>query len=200
MSKNNLIDEKEINQKILENIEDNDNLIQEKNVKRKNKKDFSKGKIYEINNDIDDKVYIGSTTLTLNRRFAEHKYNINKEKYITILLYQLMREYGIEHFKIKLLENYPCKNNTELTNRENYYIDNSNFVLNMKRALMNRIKEYLSEQAKKNYYKNINTKKNYYKKNKEELIKKSKENYDRKKLEIKEKNKIMFKCVFEEFE
>ena len=39
----------------------------------KNGKDFSKGKIYCIRNNIDDEIYIGSTTQPLSKRFKNIK-------------------------------------------------------------------------------------------------------------------------------
>lgn len=60
------------------------------------------GRIYKITNDIDDLAYVGSTTGTIEKRFAEHKNDaLNDAQY---LLHCHMRAYGIEHFNIKLLE------------------------------------------------------------------------------------------------
>ena len=41
-------------------------------------KDYSKPKIYKIINDIDDYVYIGSTTEKLSSRMAKHRFEIKR--------------------------------------------------------------------------------------------------------------------------
>lgn len=60
--------------------------------------------IYKITNDINDKVYIGKTTLSIEERFKEHcldsKRNVKEKR----PLYSAMRKYGQEHFKIELIE------------------------------------------------------------------------------------------------
>lgn len=57
--------------------------------------------VYKIVNDVDNKIYIGSTTLSLSQRMTGHRDNArtNKPK----LLSQHMRNIGIDHFKIQLL-------------------------------------------------------------------------------------------------
>ena len=64
------------------------------------------GLIYKITNDINNKVYIGQTTLTLDQRFRTHihdcmsgKSHIEKRP-----LYEAMLKYGVQHFQIELLE------------------------------------------------------------------------------------------------
>lgn len=66
---------------------------------RKYKREFN---IYQIVNDVDDKVYIGSTTTELWHRMSQHRADArNGEK---APLYELMREYGIEHFRIERIK------------------------------------------------------------------------------------------------
>lgn len=36
-------------------------------------------------------------------------------------LYQAFKDYGIEHFEIELIENFPCNSLSELQNREEYW-------------------------------------------------------------------------------
>ena len=67
-------------------------------------KDYSKGKIYKIVNDIDDYVYIGSTVDRLSNRMAKHRFDV-KRFYGKI--YQHMRKYSQEYFHIFLIRNYP---------------------------------------------------------------------------------------------
>jgi group I intron endonuclease len=83
---------------------------------------YSKGKIYRLINDIDpNEIYIGSTCLDLSKRLFNHRAyaRLNKKSKI----YQRMKDVGIDHFKIVLVEEYPCENKMQLVQREQYYID-----------------------------------------------------------------------------
>lgn len=82
-------------------------------------KDYSKGKIYVIKNYINDKVYVGSTIDYLSKRMAKHRY---VSKIGNCPFYKAMREIGVEHFYIQLVENYPCSSIDELVSREKHYI------------------------------------------------------------------------------
>lgn len=73
------------------------------------------GYIYKIQNNINDKLYIGQTksqrikhgkiiNFDIFNRFNEHKQNYNKKKYSNRKLYKAMNEHGIENFTIILLE------------------------------------------------------------------------------------------------
>ena len=74
------------------------------------------GYIYKIKNDINNKVYIGKTEFDLEKRFKEHIKD-SQRYYEGRPLYKAMHKYGIEHFKIELLEE--CDN---LEERERYWI------------------------------------------------------------------------------
>lgn len=67
-----------------------------------------KGKIYKITNKINGKVYIGCTIYSLEKRFYEHMYRCfntdHKSK-----LYNSIRKYGKENFKIELIEECDLK-------------------------------------------------------------------------------------------
>lgn len=74
--------------------------------------------IYKITNDINQKVYIGKTEFSIEKRFKEHckdAFSPTKEKRP---LYLAMRKYGNEHFHIELIEE---TNNPE--EREIYWIE-----------------------------------------------------------------------------
>lgn len=75
------------------------------------------GFIYQIKNDVNEKIYIGKTTRTLKIRFNEHKSRVNEQN---SHLYLAMRKYGIEHFSIEPLEK--CENSL-LNEREQYWIE-----------------------------------------------------------------------------
>jgi len=57
--------------------------------------------IYKVTNNIDNKIYIGSTSKTLVERFKEHLYNATRN--YTIKLHIHMRQLGFEHFNIELI-------------------------------------------------------------------------------------------------
>lgn len=79
---------------------------------------FYMGYIYKIVNLVNNKVYIGQTTRTLEERYKEHL-NHAKSNDRDGLLYKAMNKYGLENFKISMLEEV---DNNKLNEREIYYI------------------------------------------------------------------------------
>ncbi len=77
------------------------------------------GCIYKIWNDINDKVYVGKTCLSVEARFQHHKHDIFKRRNENRPLYAAMRKYGIDHFHVSELE---CCDDNLLEERENYWI------------------------------------------------------------------------------
>ena len=73
--------------------------------------------IYEITNDINNKSYVGKTEFSIEKRFQEHCQDAFRNRYEKRPLYAAMRKYGIEHFKVSLLEE-----TTEPEEREIYWI------------------------------------------------------------------------------
>ena len=61
-------------------------------------------KIYKIVNDINEKIYVGKTESSLEKRFTEHCKDSQKREEEKRPLYAAMRKYGIEHFSIELIE------------------------------------------------------------------------------------------------
>jgi len=132
--------------------------------------DYSKGQIYKIVNNVNDKVYYGSTIQTLSNRMAQHRQrkigSINK------------LEVDITECKIILVENYPCNSKYELESRERYYIENFECV---NKIIPTRSKkEYQRTDKRKEYLKK------YHEENKEKLIKQRKE-YNAKNKEVRKK-------------
>lgn len=81
-----------------------------------------KSHIYIIRNKINNKVYIGQTTLTLEKRFKKHIYD-SKGRTKHRPLYIAFDKYGIENFYIELIED--CA--TELADeREQFWIKKYN--------------------------------------------------------------------------
>lgn len=65
-------------------------------------------------------MYIGKTVDTIEERFKEHIHDSKKARTEKRPLYRAMRKYGIEHFKIELVEECDYK---VLSEREQYWID-----------------------------------------------------------------------------
>ena len=74
--------------------------------------------VYQIINDINNKIYIGKTEFSIDKRFKEHCSDAFKERNEKRPLYSAMRKYGIEHFHIELIEE---TDNPE--EREKYWIE-----------------------------------------------------------------------------
>ena len=89
------------------------------------------GFIYKITNTINNKIYIGQTTKTIQERFNNH---IKKAKqHINRYLYDAMNKYGYEKFIIEKIEEI---NNDKLDEREIFWIsfyhsNNPQFGYNM---------------------------------------------------------------------
>ena len=75
--------------------------------------------IYKITNDINEKVYVGKTTLTIEERFKMHCRDCEKREEEKRPLYAAMRKYGKEHFKIEKIEECDSDLSSE---REQYWI------------------------------------------------------------------------------
>lgn len=78
------------------------------------------GYIYKITNTLNDKIYIGQTIKTVQKRFTQHKNNSNKEYFSQIVLYKAFNKYGIENFICEEIEEIP---NDKLDEREKYWIE-----------------------------------------------------------------------------
>lgn len=74
--------------------------------------------IYQITNDINNKIYIGKTELSIEERFKEHCKEVFRREDEKRPLYRAMRKYGKEHFHISLIEETNSPNE-----RETYWIE-----------------------------------------------------------------------------
>lgn len=90
--------------------------------------------VYYIVNDIDDKVYVGSTTTELWHRMSQHKADARKGEKSP--LYDLMRLYGADHFKIVLAKRADAVRIRELEEEAIANIPQEN-RLNYKRTCVN---------------------------------------------------------------
>ena len=95
------------------------------------------GRVYKIFNIIDEKVYIGSTVKPLVKRLGDHiySYNINTN----MDLYHHFRLFGINNFRIELLEWKHVDKLSELYQLEQKWIDRENpkNLLNNKKTYIN---------------------------------------------------------------
>lgn len=80
---------------------------------------YEYGKVYMIINENTKKIYVGSTTNTLKKRFYKHMHDFKRGEYLASA--DLLMLGG--ETKIVLLENYPCNNKQELLCREQYWMD-----------------------------------------------------------------------------
>ena len=119
--------------------------------------DFSKAVIYRIY--CKDKtvleIYIGSTR-DEQKRINKHKYACNNENYkrYNFKVYKFIRENGRwDNWIFEVIEEYPCENKIELVEREQYYYDLLNPLLNMVRP---HVSEEEIKECNKKYLLSIN--------------------------------------------
>ena len=74
--------------------------------------------VYKISNTINDKVYIGITSYTIEERYKWHVRDCKKG--VDKKLYKAMKKHGIENFKIDLLEQ---ADSAIIDKREEFYIE-----------------------------------------------------------------------------
>lgn len=137
---------------------------------------MKKGYIYMIENDINDKKYIGSTKKNIISRWGSHINDCydEKNKIYNIKFYVFMREIGFEHFKIKQIDEMYYNDKFELKILEKHYVIKYDSIKNGYNTRL----PYSTKEEKQNYYKNNKEKikkyyKEYYKNNKEKYNKKS---------------------------
>ena len=85
------------------------------------------GQIYIIRNCVNDKVYIGETTMGYKARFAQHcKQSTRTQRHYK--LYEAMNKYGVDKFYVELLEdNVPIN---KMYEKEIFYIKKYNSFYN----------------------------------------------------------------------
>jgi molecular chaperone DnaK (HSP70) len=158
---------------------------------------YQNGKIYMIYSNLSNKVYIGSTTRKVERRFKNHTYYYDGykrgiNKYCSGIC-NMFDELGKENCKIITIKHYPCNNKKELEREEGYYIKTSKNCYNKNVAGRN-LKEYREDNKEKEKEKN----KQYYNNNIEK-IKQYREDNKEKIKQYKEDNKDKLKQQFKEY-
>lgn len=81
--------------------------------------------VYKIFNSINDKLYIGVTTAGLRKRWIQHTSEARRHR-DRIYVHRAMQKYGIEHFRMELVEICPDKD--AMLERELYWISFYNTV------------------------------------------------------------------------
>jgi hypothetical protein len=137
---------------------------------------YENGKIYKIESQQGDKIYIGSTTKEyLSQRMTAHRKDYNRWKLGKRDLttsFLLFDEYGLDNCTIVLLESCPCESKDELHAREAHYIRTIQCVNKM-------IPQRTQQEYKLDNQEKIKEDgKQYYIQNKESITEKHKSYYD----------------------
>jgi hypothetical protein len=124
------------------------------NYKEKTMNKYSNGKIYQIESNVGNKIYIGSTVKKLLcDRMSGHRYDYKRwkdgNKQRIYKSFEMFDEYGLENCKIVLIENYPCNNKKMNSTREKDISRRPWLVLTR-----SKIRELLMKLANKNVRKN----------------------------------------------
>lgn len=91
------------------------------------KVDYIDGKIYQLDNEVDSQIYIGSTC-DIDRRMITHRHHSKVKPNQKV--YKHLNFIGWDKVHITVLENYPCGNRKELEQRERYWVDKLKPTLN----------------------------------------------------------------------
>lgn len=174
--------------------------------------DYKNGKIYKIIDNAYTKMYIGSTTQPLYKRFSRHKkdYELWKKgekwkngKEYKITSFCIFDEFGIENCKIELIEEYQCDNKNQLERKEGDYIKNNecvnkNIAGRTRKEYYEDTKKEILEKAKEYYVDNkikkIEYQKKYTEQNKDNVYKYQKQYYKENREKKLEDNKIKIEC------
>lgn len=77
--------------------------------------------IYKITNNINGKIYIGKTSLTIEARWKQHQHDAASQTKIHRPLYSAIQKYGIESFSIEQIEE--VQTDDIACERERYWIE-----------------------------------------------------------------------------
>lgn len=93
---------------------------------------YQNGKIYKLVNTVDDKIYVGSTSMPLSKRKSNHKADAKTR---TSYVYQHLNGIGWGNVRIIQIEEFKCDNKQQLLTREQHYIDELKPELNRQSAI-----------------------------------------------------------------
>ena len=148
---------------------------------------YGNGKIYELVNDVDDKIYVGSTTRAVSKRKGDHK--ALSTIYPNRKIYKHLNSIGWKHDSIVLVEKYPCKDKEELIKREHYYFKQLGASLNTN-VPGRTMKQYCED----NKDKIPERKKQYRQENKDKIRERKKQYRQENKDKIRERQKQIILC------
>jgi hypothetical protein len=146
---------------------------------------YTNGKIYKLVNNVDDKIYVGSTVMRLSKRKGKHHEDFLK--YPDRTVYKHLNQIGWGNVDIILIEAFECKNKEELHSRERYWYDELKPELNKNLPIqtVEERKEYLRGKDKERYD-------NPDGKRKEYVSNLKKQNYETNKAQYKIKDKLYY--------
>ena len=160
------------------------------------------GVVYKISNDVDDKIYIGSTKQSLNKRWTDHKYDCrtpHRKKY-NCDLYTHIRLHGEDKFHIECLETYECEDLKALHAKEQEYYDNLKPAFNGQRPSRSHMtkkeidrERYINTKANQTEESKQHEKqrvKKWHTENKEKIKKYKAELFQKKKAALTEKHRL----------
>lgn len=76
--------------------------------------------IYKITNKVNNKIYIGKTLSSIEKRWNQHRKDFQRENMENRPLYSAMKKYGIENFEISLVEE--CEEKC-ISEKEQYWVE-----------------------------------------------------------------------------
>jgi group I intron endonuclease len=138
---------------------------------------YENGKIYKLVNNVDEKIYVGSTCLPLAKRLYRHKNDAKREKRCNTPAYKHLNEIGWENVEIILVEEFPTLNKYNLEKRERYWIDTLHPELN--KNIPTRTKaEMNAQRCKENYAQHWEERKQYREDHKEQIKARQSQKYE----------------------
>ena len=129
--------------------------------------EYRHGKIYQILNNIDDSVYVGSTCQSLSERMSKHRWSMKTNRHKGLLCDRI-EEFGIDAFYIELIEEYPCNSKEQLRAREGHYIRERG---TLNKQIAGRTKQEFNQEW---YKKNVGYNHKYYEQNKDIILEQNK--------------------------
>ena len=147
------------------------------------------GIIYKISSDKGPKVYYGSTTTTLAKRFGHHKTHMNCSSSV------LFEEYGIDNCIAETVEEVTIGS---LLERERYWIESDANCVNIRRAWVSEEEQKESNRESSREYREQNKdqikeyRREYHEQNKERSNQLNREWRERNKEKIKEYDRLRY--------
>jgi len=154
-----------------------------------NEKQLSSVGIYKIINTINNHFYIGSSERSFNERFKEHcryyeMFKLGEKRNLHPILWAAYDKYGIENFRVEILEILNGKSSYEILEREEYYIQTLNPEYNICKYPTYGGKPNLNKKLSKEWKEHIKEKSLLYK-HSEETLKKVSENNKKNAVKLK---------------